>query len=92
MLIPNSWIGALTNLNPATTITPDTSPRGIKRSRSPDTYGDLPMGDSLGDDGRSSFDPATGISLHSNARVAMVALLHVRAADGSTHANDDVSF
>jgi hypothetical protein len=40
--------GALAN--PAT-ITPDTSPRGLKRSRSPDTYGDLPTGDNLGDDG-----------------------------------------
>lgn len=40
--------GALTN--PAT-ILQDTSPRGIKRSRSPDTYGDLPPGDDLGDDG-----------------------------------------
>jgi hypothetical protein len=43
--------GALTN--PAGTITPDTSPRGIKRSRSPDIYGDLPSGDGLGDDGDS---------------------------------------
>ncbi len=39
--------GALTNPN----ITPETSPRGIKRSRSPDTYGDLTSGDGLGDDG-----------------------------------------
>jgi hypothetical protein len=39
--------GALTN----PTITPETSPRGIKRSRSPDTYGDLQQGDGLGDDG-----------------------------------------
>jgi hypothetical protein len=39
--------GALTN----PIITPETSPRGIKRSRSPDTYGDLPLGDGLGDDG-----------------------------------------
>jgi hypothetical protein len=87
-----SWTGALTNLNPATTITPDTSPRGIKRSRSPDTYVDLPTGDSLGDDGTSSFDPAIAISLHSNARVAIVAMLHARAADGRIYANDDVSF
>jgi hypothetical protein len=42
-------VGALTN----PTITPDTSPRGIKRSRSPDTYGDLTPGDGLGDDGTS---------------------------------------
>ena len=41
-------LGAL--INPTTTITPDTSPRGVKRSRSPDTYGDLP-GDNIGDDG-----------------------------------------
>lgn len=40
--------GALTNPN----ITPETSPRGVKRSRSPDTYGDLPPGDGLGDDGK----------------------------------------
>lgn len=40
--------GALTN----PIITPETSPRGIKRSRSPDTY-DLPPGDGLGDDGDS---------------------------------------
>jgi hypothetical protein len=85
------WIGALTNVNPATTITPDTSPRGIKRSRSPDTYGDLPTGDILGDDGTSSFDPAISISLHSNVRVAIVAMLHVRAADGRNYANDDLS-
>jgi hypothetical protein len=39
--------------NQSATITPDTSPRGIKRSRSPDTYGDLPTGDNLGDDGDS---------------------------------------
>jgi hypothetical protein len=32
-------------------LTPETSPRGIKRSRSPDTYGDLAPGDGLGDDG-----------------------------------------
>lgn len=37
--------------NQSATITPDTSPRGIKRSRSPDTYGDLPPGDGLGEDG-----------------------------------------
>jgi len=42
--------GALAN--PAANLTPDTSPRGIKRSRSPD-YGDLPSGDGLGDDGDS---------------------------------------
>lgn len=41
--------GALTN-PAAANITPDTSPRGIKRSRSPE-YGDQPLGDSLGDDG-----------------------------------------
>lgn len=46
----NFQAGALTN--PTANITPDTSPRGIKRSRSPDTYGDLPPGDSLGDDGK----------------------------------------
>jgi hypothetical protein len=51
-LLPSSvltWkkVGALTN----PTITPETSPRGIKRSRSPDTYGDLTPGDGLGDDG-----------------------------------------
>jgi hypothetical protein len=46
-------VGALTN--PAATITPDTSPRGIKRSRSPDTYGDLPPSDGFGDDGTSSL-------------------------------------
>ena len=40
-------VGALANPN----ITPETSPRGIKRSRSPDTYGDLTPGDGLGDDG-----------------------------------------
>lgn len=33
------------------TLTPETSPRGVKRSRSPDGYGDLPHGDHLGDDG-----------------------------------------
>jgi hypothetical protein len=58
LLLPSvlTWnleAGALTN--PAATITPDTSPRGIKRSRSPDTYGDLPSGDGLGDDGTSSL-------------------------------------
>ncbi|KAF4632457.1 hypothetical protein G7Y89_g5667 [Cudoniella acicularis] len=42
--------GVLTN--PTANITPDTSPRGIKRSRSPDTY-DLQQGDGLGDDGDS---------------------------------------
>ena len=43
--------GALTN----PIITPETSPRGIKRSRSPDTYGDLAPGDGLGDDGTWPF-------------------------------------
>ncbi|TAQ84177.1 hypothetical protein B7494_g7498 [Chlorociboria aeruginascens] len=43
--------GALSN--PATAITPDPSPRGTKRSRSPDTYSDLPHGEALGDDGDS---------------------------------------
>jgi hypothetical protein len=58
----HSSTGALTNLNPATTI--DTSPRGIKRSRSPDnTYGDLPTGD--GDDGALVTDPAIAVSLPS---------------------------
>jgi hypothetical protein len=57
LLLPSvlTWnleAGALTN--PAA-ITPDTSPRGIKRSRSPDTYGDLPPSDGLGDDGTSSL-------------------------------------
>lgn len=33
------------------TITPDTSPRGVKRSRSPDPYSELSHGDPLGDDG-----------------------------------------
>jgi hypothetical protein len=37
--------------NQSATITPDTSPRGIKRSHSPDIYGDLPPGDNLGEDG-----------------------------------------
>ncbi|KAH6678449.1 chromatin remodelling complex Rsc7/Swp82 subunit-domain-containing protein [Halenospora varia] len=41
--------GALTN--PTANISPDTSPRGIKRSRSPDTSGDWQQGDGLGDDG-----------------------------------------
>ncbi|RDL41901.1 uncharacterized protein BP5553_01880 [Venustampulla echinocandica] len=41
--------GAL--INPSVTITPDPSPRGTKRSRSPDTYGHLPQGDRLADDG-----------------------------------------
>jgi hypothetical protein len=39
--------------NPPQTITPDTSPRGVKRSRTPDTYGDLPTGDGGADDGTS---------------------------------------
>jgi hypothetical protein len=33
------------------TITPDTSPRGVKRSRSPDPYGDHTHSDHLVDDG-----------------------------------------
>jgi hypothetical protein len=33
--------------------TSDTSPRGVKRSRSPDTYGELPTGDGGADDGTS---------------------------------------
>jgi hypothetical protein len=33
------------------TITPETSPRGVKRSRSPDPYSDLAHGEHLGDDG-----------------------------------------
>jgi len=45
-------VGALAN--PAT---PDTSPRGIKRSHSGDTYGDLQDGDNLGDDGTCFVDP-----------------------------------
>lgn len=44
--------GALNN--PAANLSPDTSPRGLKRSRSPD-YGDLPPGDNLGDDGMWSL-------------------------------------
>ena len=47
-IVLTSRPGAL--INPAT-ITPDTSPRGVKRSRSPDPFGDLPTGDDLGDDG-----------------------------------------
>lgn len=37
--------------NSAASISPDTSPRGLKRSRSPDTYGDLPAEDNFGDGG-----------------------------------------
>lgn len=34
------------------TVTPDTSPRGVKRSRSPENvYGDLPQSDQIGEDG-----------------------------------------
>jgi hypothetical protein len=42
-------LGALANS--AAPISPDTSPRGVKRSRSPDTYGDLPADDNFGEDG-----------------------------------------
>ena len=45
-------LGALAN--PAT---PDTSPRGIKRSHSGDTYGDVQEGDNLGDEGMFIDDP-----------------------------------
>jgi len=64
--------GALTN--PAATITPDTSPRGIKRSRSPDTYGDLPSGDHLGDDGMFPR-----LSSYNSAADASVAMCYMRA-------------
>lgn len=42
-------LGALAHS--AASLSPDTSPRGLKRSRSPDTYGDLPADDTYGDDG-----------------------------------------
>ena len=42
-------LGALAHS--AASISPDTSPRGVKRSRSPDTYGDLPADDNFGEDG-----------------------------------------
>lgn len=50
----SSWLtlaplGALATT--AASLSPDTSPRGHKRSRSPDTYGDLPADDTYGDDG-----------------------------------------
>jgi hypothetical protein len=48
--LPNSLIA---NANSSSIVTPDTSPRGVKRSRSPtDNYGDLPQtGDGGADDG-----------------------------------------
>jgi hypothetical protein len=88
-----SWTGA--KINPATTITPatsPTSPRHVKRSQSPDTYADLPTNDSLEDDGTSSFGSSIAIPLHSNALVATVAKLHTHAAHGRTNADDDISF
>jgi hypothetical protein len=42
-------VGALASS--AVSLSPDTSPRGIKRSRSPDTYGDLPAEDNFGEEG-----------------------------------------
>ncbi|KAM3071411.1 hypothetical protein ACMFMG_009006 [Clarireedia jacksonii] len=39
--------------SPATGISSNETPRGIKRSRSPDTYGELPTGENLADDGDS---------------------------------------
>jgi hypothetical protein len=44
-------------------MTPDTSPRGVKRSRSPETYGDLQTGgDGAGDDGMFLYGLAvTGV-------------------------------
>lgn len=42
-------VGALAGS--AAAISPDTSPRGVKRSRSPDTYGELATSESFGEDG-----------------------------------------
>ncbi|KAI9645003.1 hypothetical protein NHQ30_007040 [Ciborinia camelliae] len=39
--------------NPSPAIPPNESPRGVKRSRSPDTYSEIPQIDNLADDGDS---------------------------------------
>ena len=46
--IDGDSLGVLTG--PHQTVAPQASPRGVKRSRSPDTYGDVPSSD-RGDEG-----------------------------------------